>query len=90
MLGGEYREPEGGIKKTATDADELNLVGHVVFHSDLFRDMTYGERAVAGIFAGKECYVKCPLQFVQLNDGESATLAMREFQVMLPEYVEVE
>lgn len=87
MLGGEYSEPEGGIKRVSIDPDELNFVGWITFDSVLFRNMTDSEREVAGLFAGRRCYVKGPLRLLALDHGRPARLALREHAVLIPEYL---
>lgn len=89
MLGGEYKEPEGGIKQVASDPEELYFVGFVVFRPELFRDMSYDEMEVAGLFRGRKCYVKWPLTLLAPHGGGSAILAMRKHPVILPEYLVV-
>lgn len=89
MLGAEYKEPEGGVKQSAYDPEELHFVGFVIFHPALFREMTDDEREVAGIFGGRKCYVKGHFTLLASRSGEPAILVMREHSVILPEYVVV-
>ena len=87
MLGGEYSEPEGGIKRASIDPEELNFVGWVTFDSALFRNMTDSEREVAGLFAGRRCYVKYPLRLLAPDNGRPEKLALREHAVFVPQYL---
>ena len=89
ILGGEYIEPNGGIKQVATDPEELHFVGFVKFDQALFREMTHSEREVAGIFAGRKCYVKWPFTLLASHDGQPVMLAMREHPILLPEYISI-
>lgn len=85
LLGGEYIEPEGGIKTCSTDRDELNFVGYVRFPVAIFRPMDETDRALAGLFGGSYCYTRGPLAL--LSNGEDVILAMRRSFVLIPEYV---
>lgn len=87
MLGGEYSEPEGGIKRFSSDPEELHMVGWVTFDSALFRNMTDSERELAGMFAGRKCYVRGPLRLLARDGGEPVKLALSEHAVLVPEYL---
>lgn len=85
LLGGEYTEPEGGIKTVSTDRDELDFVGYVRFPVAIFRPMDETDRALAGLYGGSCCYTRGPLAL--LSNGEDITLVMRKSFVLIPEYV---